>query len=209
MFIKIFSLGMFQSNCIIVADQDQGKAVIIDPGDEADKILSEIQRHKFTVTHILLTHAHHDHIGAVSEIQETLGCSVCLHTDDLFLYDNIAMQASFLGAHLPKIKMPKTLPLKDNDVIECTQDLTVKVLHTPGHSPGSVCFVIHNHLISGDTLFMGSIGRTDLWNGNYDSLINAVRTKLFTLPLNTIVLPGHGPHTTIKNEINHNPFFQD
>lgn len=207
MFLKTFPVGPFQCNCSIFADEKTGEAVVIDPGDEAQEILRLLQEQGFTVRYLLHTHAHLDHICATKEVYEKTNASICLHKADQFLYDNIEMQGRSLGlAHALSVA-PVTKYLEHGDEISVS-DLPIKVLHTPGHTPGSICFSLkdHNLLFAGDTLFYRSIGRTDLWGGDYDQIINSIKTKLLRLDPITTVIPGHGPKTTIGAEGQKNPF---
>ena len=214
MMIKTFPVGAFQCNCTILGDEKTGEAIVIDPGDEAERIIKEIKALGLTVKHIIHTHAHLDHIGGTNRVKSTLGGKIGLHKDDLFLYENIAMQGSFLGMQMDPNVKPVDHYLVHGDVLEWGENKNMEVLHTPGHTPGSLCFFLKNGLsgqnilFSGDTLFMGSIGRTDLWGGDYDLILSSIKEKLLGLN-NTIVITGHGPQTTIERERKLNPFLQD
>lgn len=217
MFIKVFPVGAFQCNCTIIGDLKTGDAIVIDPGDEAERIIKELKSQNLTARYILHTHAHLDHIGATRALKEGCGGQVCLHKDDLFLYENIAMQAELLRLPVDTRIVPVEHYLVHNDPIECHADLRCTALHTPGHTPGSMCFLFENLslsdqkinlLFSGDTLFMGSVGRTDLWGGDHAQLIASIKEKLLVLPGETIVVSGHGPQTTIGQELKINPFLQ-
>lgn len=208
MFIKTFPVGAYQCNCSIIADHNSGEAIIIDPGDEARRIIKLVKEKKFDVKYIIHTHAHIDHIGATKAVKNRLGGDICLHKDDSYLYENMAMQAQVLGVKMDCDVLPVSKFIEHGDVMECTKDLRAQVLFTPGHTPGSVSFLVNNVLFSGDTIFKGSIGRTDLWGGDHKQILSSIREKLFKLPANTIVIPGHGPNTSIKIEMKKNPFFQ-
>lgn len=210
MFIKTFPVGVFQCNCSLIADEESGEALVVDPGDDAEKIVAEITKRKFTVKYIIHTHAHIDHIGATRGVHEGCGGNICLHRDDLPLYDNIVLQAQFLGIKNTEGVLPVKTFLEHGDVFELGKNLRAEALFTPGHTPGSVCFRIEksNLLLSGDTLFLKSIGRTDLWGGDYDQIIASIKEKLFKLPDETLVIPGHGPTTKIGSEKVGNPFLQ-
>lgn len=204
--IKTFPVGVFQCNCTIIADPESREALVIDPGDEAERILQELMAQKIQVRAILHTHAHIDHIGATKEIAQKTGGVICLHKDDLFLYDNMAMQAQVLGVDMDCDVLPVEKFIAHGDAVEIASGLRADVLHTPGHTPGSVCFLIGKTLFAGDTLFQGSIGRTDLWGGDYGQIIASIKEKLLKLPLETRVICGHGPQTTIGHEAKNNPF---
>lgn len=206
MLIKTFPVGAFQCNCTIVADPVSREAFVIDPGDEAERILKELAAQQIHVRKIVHTHAHIDHIGATKAIAQKTGGEICLHKDDLFLYDNMAMQAEVLGVSMDCDVLAVQKFITHGDVLEASPQLRADVLHTPGHTPGSVCFLIGNTLFAGDTLFHGSIGRTDLWGGDYGQIIASIKEKLLTLPVETRVICGHGPHTTIGSEAKNNPF---
>lgn len=210
MFIKTFPVGVFQCNCSLIADEESGEALVVDPGDDAEKIIAEIAKHKFTVKYIIHTHAHIDHIGATRAVHQGCGGDICLHRDDLPLYDNIVLQAQFLGIKNTDGVLPVKTFLEQGDVFELGKNLRAEALFTPGHTPGSVCFSIEksNLLLSGDTLFLKSIGRTDLWGGDYDQIIASIKEKLFKLPDETLVIPGHGPTTKIGSEKAGNPFLK-
>lgn len=207
--VKTFPVGAFQCNCTIVADIESGTAIVVDPGDEAPLILGELHKVGVKATHLIHTHAHIDHIMATKEVKTATGATIGLHRDDLFLYDNIAMQGEFLGLRGKAEVSPVDHYLEHGDVIDFTKDHRLEVLHTPGHTPGSLCFLLHgkqNLLFAGDTLFLGSIGRTDLWGGDYGQIIDSIKTKLLTLDGHTPVVCGHGPNTSIGQEKKSNPF---
>lgn len=208
MFIKTFPVGVFQCNCSIIADEESGEAFVVDPGDEAEKIVAEVQKQKFVVKYIIHTHAHIDHIGATGSVHKDCGGEICLHRSDLPLYDAIDMQAQLLGIKNTGGVLPVKTFMEHGDVFELGKEVSAKVLFTPGHTPGSVCFMLEksNLLLSGDTLFFRSIGRTDLWGGDYDQIIASIKEKLFKLPDQTLVIPGHGPTTQIGSEKKENPF---
>jgi hydroxyacylglutathione hydrolase len=209
-------VGMLQCNCSIIADPITREAMVVDPGDEVTRILDLVGRHKLTVNVIVSTHAHIDHVGGLSKLHQYTGAPVLMHRDDLPLYQAMDMQASFLGVHPPELTDIDQL-LKEGDVLRWGS-FEAHVLHTPGHTPGSVSLYLPHdagkvaapapQLFSGDTLFAGSIGRTDLWGGSMDQIMNSLRTKLMGLPDATIVHPGHGPVTTIGKERELNPFLQ-
>jgi hydroxyacylglutathione hydrolase len=207
-------VGMLQCNCSIIGDPVTGEALVVDPGDEVTRILDLVGRHRLTVKAIVSTHAHIDHVGGLSKLHQYTGAPVLMHRDDLPLYQAMDMQASFLGVVPPELTDVDQL-LKEGDLLKWGS-FEAKVIHTPGHTPGSVCLYLPHEagnivfpapqLIAGDTLFAGSVGRTDLWGGSFDKLINSLRSKLMELPDDTIVHPGHGPNTTIGEERLHNPF---
>ena len=214
MFIKTFQVGSFRCNCSILADEKTGDAIVVDPGDEAERILAELKAQGFTARYLVHTHAHIDHIAATRAVHEATGGEVCLNKGDQMLYDNIAMQGEFLGLKVDPIVAPITRYIEHQDVIE-TSSLKLNVLHTPGHTPGSVCFYCETLdmngtsrklMFSGDTLFSGSIGRTDLWGGDYDQIISSLKERVTKVPFETEVIPGHGPTTTVARELKSNPF---
>jgi len=220
MFIKTFPVGAFQCNCTIIGDEETGDAFVIDPGDEADTIIAELETQKFTVKYIIHTHAHIDHIGATKEVKNKCSGEICLHKGDTPLYDNMAMQAQVLGVNMDCDVLPVSKYIEHKDMLECHPEFKTEVIFTPGHTPGSVCFLFRDVpftakdgsvqkrplLFSGDTLFQRSIGRTDLWGGDYDQILSSIRSELFTLPEETLVVPGHGPQTLISEERAQNPF---
>lgn len=210
--LEIIPVGPFQCNCIILGDPATKEAIVIDPGDETAKILSKIKGHGLTVRSIVHTHTHIDHIGGTTTLQEKTSARVLLHRADLFLYENMAEQARFL--RLPPEKAMTPVPPDEflTDGYELSAGgLKGQTLHTPGHTPGSCAFFFPKLkqagvLFPGDTLFAGSVGRTDLWEGDYDEEIRSIKKKLLSLGDETIVVPGHGPGTTIGFERQNNPF---
>jgi hydroxyacylglutathione hydrolase len=194
----------FMENGYVLGCEETREGVIIDPGESIDELLEIVAREKLTIKHILLTHAHLDHISGVGRARSATGAPVILHADDRPLYDAVVEQGMMFGIRVERqppvdafYDMAKTISFGRHDV---------RVHHTPGHSPGGVCLEIDRTLIVGDTLFAGSIGRTDLPGGNYDTLINAIRTVLFAFPDDAIAYPGHGEPTTIGRERRTNPF---
>ena len=211
MILETAAVGPFFKNGFVAGCENTRKAVFIDPGDEVEQLLAFIAAEKLDVTHILLTHAHVDHVSGVAEARRALGVPIHLHRDDLFLYDNAVRTGMMFG--LTVEQPPPVDEFYEGDGPIDFGDYRVRVVHTPGHCPGGVCLAISKqgeasppHLFVGDTLFAGSIGRTDLPGGNYDTLLSAITQKLFAFPDDSIVYSGHGPATTIGHEKRTNPF---
>ncbi len=204
MIIKDVVVGPLEVNCYILGCEDTREAAIIDPGDNADEIIKIIEKEDLKPKFIINTHAHFDHVGGVKTIQDHYKIDFLLHKDDLFLIENLDAQATSFGlGNIPKPNVNKFL--KDGDKISLRQKV-VEVIHTPGHTPGGVCYYVDNVIFVGDTMFAGSIGRTDFPGSSYEMLIKSIKEKLFPLDDNIIVYTGHGPATTIGNEKRHNPF---
>lgn len=250
-------VGMLQCNCSIIGDPLTREALVVDPGDEVTRILDLLGRRRLTVKAIVSTHAHIDHVGGLAKLHQYTGAPVLMHRDDLPLYQAMDVQASFLGVLTPDLTEVDQL-LKEGDVLRWGS-LEAQVIHTPGHSPGSVSLYLPHQagrvsltdkdvqadrktggadgemkeedandsenangeqagsgkkesrvpqLLAGDTLFKGSIGRTDLWGGSMEEIMDSLRSKLLQLPDATIVHPGHGPMTTIGQERETNPFLR-
>ena len=207
-------VGMLQCNCSIIGDPVTREALVIDPGDEVTRILELLGRHKLTVKAIVSTHAHIDHVGGLSKLHQYTGAPILMHRDDLPLYQGMEVQAAFLGVATPEITDVDQL-LKEGDTLNWGS-FQANVMHTPGHTPGSVCLYLPKdagnitiaspRLFAGDTLFAGSIGRTDLWGGSMEQITDSIRGKLMQLPDDTIVYPGHGRLTSIGQERETNPF---
>jgi glyoxylase-like metal-dependent hydrolase (beta-lactamase superfamily II) len=207
-------VGMLQCNCSIIGDPVSREALVIDPGDEVTRILELLGRHRLTVKAIVSTHAHIDHVGGLSKLRQYTGAPILMHRDDLPLYQGMEVQAAFLGVATPEISDVDQL-LKEGDTLSWGS-FQANVMHTPGHTPGSVCLYLPKdagaviiptpRLFAGDTLFAGSIGRTDLWGGSMDQITDSLHGKVMQLPDDTIVYPGHGRLTSIGQERNTNPF---
>lgn len=239
-------VGILQCNCSIIGDPLTREALVVDPGDEVERILDLLGRRRLTVKAIVSTHAHIDHVGGLSKLHKYTGAPVLMHRDDLPLYQAMDVQAAFLGVLPPDLTEVDQL-LKEGDVLRWGS-LEAQIIHTPGHTPGSVSLYLPHdagkisltdksakagaapeepeeedeedseemdkvglhvpQLLAGDTLFAGSIGRTDLWGGSMEQIMDSLRGKLMHLPDETIVHPGHGPMTTIGRERELNPFLQ-
>ena len=202
--IETIVVGPLMVNCYLVACERTKKAVIIDPGDEEDLILARVRELELNVQYILLTHGHIDHIGAVAEVKAATGAPVCAHEADRFLIANAPTQAGLFGLRRPTA-FQIDRPISEGDEL-AVGDVVLRVIETPGHSPGGVCYDGGEVLFSGDTLFQQSIGRTDLPGGSYEQLVGSIRSKLFVLPDDVPVHPGHGPPTTLGEEKRFNPF---
>lgn len=205
MFIDTVVVGPLQENSYVVACEDSKEAVIIDPGAEAERIYRVVTFHGFRLKYIMNTHGHLDHIGGIAELVNKSGAPFLLHQDDLYLLDNLEQEPLQAYLQVPVPPAPQQL-LQDGDRLT-VGSLEFQVLHTPGHTPGSVCFLIGSVLFSGDTLFANSVGRTDLPSGNHDQLLKSIREKLLPLDDSVRVYPGHGNATTIGMERAYNPFF--
>lgn len=197
--------GVFVENCYLVADAESREAVMVDPGEESPRFLAELKRRGWMLKAIWLTHAHIDHILGVGDVKARTGVPVLLHPADHQMYHGLARQAALFG--LPGVADPPPL---DGELVEGQKvsigRFSFDVVHTPGHSPGSVSFLGHGLALSGDVLFAGSIGRTDLPGGSMQVLEQSIRRRLYALPDETRVLSGHGPETTIGVEKRSNPF---
>ena len=205
--MKILTLpnGMFQVNTYILYDNSQ--CIIIDPGSGVNQIVNIINKHSLKSLAIIATHGHLDHVEGAFALQDQFDIPFYILNEDIPLIDNLPMQANLFGLSIPnKPKNIIELPHEQKFIIE---EFEFFVLHTPGHSQGSASLLIKNNLFSGDTLFNNSIGRTDLFGGNFSVILQSIKSKLFVLDPETIVYPGHGDLTTIKNEINTNPFFNN
>jgi glyoxylase-like metal-dependent hydrolase (beta-lactamase superfamily II) len=200
-------VGILQCNCSVVGDEVSREALVIDPGDDIEQVQEILAKHNLKTAYIVATHAHIDHVGGIQKLQQATGAAVLMHEADLPLYRNLAMQAAWVGIAAPSVVEVDQF-LKEGDVLRWGS-LALEVLHTPGHSPGSLCLHLPGdqcRIFSGDTLFQGSIGRTDLWGGNYRQILNSIKNTLLSFPDQTPVFPGHGAETTIGHEREHNPF---
>lgn len=196
--------GSFAENCWLVADATQGVAAVVDPGEEADRILAEVARRGWRVESIWVTHAHIDHVMGVARLKAATGAPVHLHPLDQRLYGNVVEQGRWFGFAVEPLPPPDVL-WNHGDVVRLGS-LEFEVRHAPGHSPGHVVLVGHGHAFVGDVLFQGSVGRTDLPGADGRALDRSIRSELLTLPDGTVVHPGHGAETTVGAERQSNPF---
>ncbi len=212
---RTFPVGALGCNCTIVACPDTRQALVVDPGDDAPAILADLARDGLTAVMLVHTHAHFDHVMGTAEVAAATGAEVLLHRDDRWLYDHTTMQIEMFGIRRQdgQAWRPPPVPTRELDGGEALAfgRREARVVHTPGHTPGSICFYLEAAsenplLLAGDTLFRGSIGRTDLWGGSLPDIRRSIRERLFSLPENTLVIPGHGPPTTIGAERETNPF---
>jgi glyoxylase-like metal-dependent hydrolase (beta-lactamase superfamily II) len=205
---EILPVGPLQCNCSIVGDETTRDAMVIDPGDDIADVVAIIQKHNLQVRQIVITHAHIDHVGGAMKLRQATGAPILLNQNDYALVQMLDMQAAWLGMKSPgQVEIDNSIG--DADKVEAGP-LVANVIHTPGHTEGSIClyFPAQQKLIAGDTLFAGSIGRTDLPGGSYDKIIRSLHEKVLPLPDETLVVPGHGPLTTIGDERESNPFLK-
>ena len=206
---EILPVGMLACNCSILGDESTGEAVVIDPGDDIDEVQKILARHQLQAKYIVATHAHIDHVGGIEKLKRATGAAVLMHQGDLPLYQNLALQAGWLGVPPPPVTEVDQF-LKEGDLLQCG-GLRLEVLHTPGHSPGSLSLHLpgeKERILSGDTLFQGSIGRTDLWGGSLEEILRSIHDRLLIFPDQTPVFPGHGAPTTNGEERESNPFLR-
>jgi hydroxyacylglutathione hydrolase len=222
---KVIPVGMLQCNCSILGDEETGEAIVVDPGDDADRILEILRRHNLKPRAIVITHTHIDHVSGLAQVRRAIDAPVLIHEADLDLYRHLDEQAQWLGVATPETVSIGSF-VKEGDTLRWG-GYAARVLHTPGHTPGSISLVVEEQaqpidaapsdqdhpiisptLLSGDTLFQSSIGRTDLWGGSHPQIIRSIREKLLVLPEETLVYPGHGGTTTIGEEREFNPYLR-
>ncbi|MGE4284467.1 MAG: MBL fold metallo-hydrolase [Clostridia bacterium] len=204
MILEKITVGSLEANCYMVGDDDTKEIAVIDPGSEEQRLFDIIQRKGYIVKYIVATHGHVDHISAIRYLKEKTEAPVMIHSNDSeFLMDSKKNLSSLLG--FDSIQVAADMIMEDSMVFSVGQ-YDFKVIHTPGHTQGGICILLKHILFSGDTLFEGSIGRADLPGGNYSQLLQSIQEKLLVLPEDTIVYPGHGEETTIKQEKAFNPF---
>jgi glyoxylase-like metal-dependent hydrolase (beta-lactamase superfamily II) len=227
---EVIPVGLLQCNCSILGDPESREAIVVDPGDDVDRILEILRRHQLKVLAIVSTHTHIDHVGGLAQLHRLTGAPVLFHEADMPLYRGLDQQAQWLGVPTPEVMRVQDF-VKEGDTLRWG-GFGAHVLHTPGHTPGSISLVVRPTaaqtqsvaesarpgtaaaknsaavLLAGDTLFHGSIGRTDLPGGSYPQILDSIREKLLVLPDELIVLPGHGDTTTIGEEREYNPFLR-
>jgi glyoxylase-like metal-dependent hydrolase (beta-lactamase superfamily II) len=209
MIVETFPVGPLACNCTILADEESRRALVVDPGDDAGEILRRLGDRGLALGAMVSTHAHIDHVSAIAELQDASGAPASIHENDLFLYENLEAQAVWLGVRPPR-KGRLDRFLEHGDVVS-EGSIRLDVLHTPGHTPGSLSFHFENGrnvMFTGDTLFLHSVGRTDLWGGSMPDLLESIRKRLLCFDDETLVIPGHGPSTTIGRERRENPFLR-
>ncbi|WP_066637822.1 MBL fold metallo-hydrolase [Desulfolucanica intricata] len=199
-----FSVGMMAANCYIIGCEETKEACVIDPGDEDKKILSKLEKHGLNCRYIILTHGHVDHIGALGDVQKATGAKVLIHKDDADMLTSPGKNLSSLMGGRLQFAAPDR-ELTDGDIIKVGK-IKLEVIHTPGHTPGGICLKVDHFLITGDTLFAGSVGRSDFPGGSHEQLIASIKNKLLRFPDDTMVFPGHGPESNIGSEKQSNPF---
>lgn len=203
---EIFPVGPLQCNCSVIGDETSREAMVVDPGDDIDEILALIAKHNLQVKQIVITHAHIDHVGGAMKLRAATGAPILLNQNDYALLKMLDTQAAWVGMKSPgPVEIDQSV--EQADTIRAGS-ITANVLHTPGHTEGSVClyFPAEKTLVAGDTLFAGSIGRTDLPGGSFEKIIQSLQGTVLALPDDTVVVPGHGPLTTIGEERQSNPF---
>lgn len=211
MILETFAVGPLGCNCTILADEQSNEAIVIDGGDGVDEVTRRLAARGLRAKYLLHTHAHIDHIGNLGALRERTGAPGLLHPHDLPLYEALEWQAKLIGLSAPPPIVRVDADLNDGDEIRVGAT-GLRVLHTPGHTPGSVCFALTGDetqtILSGDTLFAGSIGRWDLGGTSMEDIVHSIKTKLFDYADDAVVVPGHGPSTTIGQERNANPYLQ-
>ncbi|MBI4307580.1 MAG: MBL fold metallo-hydrolase [Chloroflexi bacterium] len=207
MILRVIPVGPFIENVYIIGDEATKEGLIIDPGGEAERVLDEVQKLGLTVKYIVNTHGHADHTGAILPVKDGTGASFAIHERDVPTMQHVSQWVLEMMKDWSAPPAPD-FTVKDGDVLK-VGTLEFAIAETPGHTPGGLCVVGNGIAITGDTLFRLSVGRTDMPGGDWDRLLESIRTKLYTLPKETVVLPGHGPHSTIGDECRGNPFVRD
>jgi hydroxyacylglutathione hydrolase len=203
---ETLAVGMLGCNCTILGDETSREAIVVDPGYDIPQILAVLAKYELTARKIVITHAHIDHIASAIDLKRITGAPILYHQNDIMQLAIMDQQAAWLGVAVPHVVPPDHSPA-DGETVDI-QGLAPQVIHTPGHTEGSLCLYIpaENLLLAGDTLFAGGVGRTDFPGGNFKKLIGSLRERLMTLPADTVVVPGHGAETTIGEERSTNPF---
>ena len=204
---KALMVGLLEVNCYILGDEETKEAVVIDPGGDEEEILEALKYHGLTLKLIIDTHGHFDHVDANQPLKDATGAQIAIHKLDAHMLSKPSAEAMFFTGNRLRLSEADIL-LKEDDVLTFG-NFRLKVLHTPGHTPGHISLLMENQplIYVGDLLFQGSIGRTDFPGGSFDALINSVKTKIFPLGDHYTVFPGHGPVTTVGQERKYNPFF--
>jgi hydroxyacylglutathione hydrolase len=208
MFHRILPVGVLQCNCSIIGDEQSHEAMVIDPGDQIEEILAILRQQNLSLKYIVVTHAHIDHVGGAMKLKAATGAPILLNQNDLALLKMLDVQATWIGMRPPgQVHVDESIA--DGQSLKIG-NINSTVIETPGHTEGSICLLFpeEKKLIAGDTLFAGSIGRTDLPGGSFDKIIRSLRTRLLALPDDIEVVPGHGPLTTIGEERDTNPFLR-
>ena len=203
---EILPVGPLQCNCSVIGDESTREGLVIDPGDDIEDVLTLVRKHNLQVKQIVVTHAHIDHVGGAMKLRAATGAAILLNQNDYALLKMLDAQAAWIGVAPPgRVEIDHSVAQADSIK---TGSLSADVIHTPGHTEGSIClyFPAEKKLIAGDTLFAGSIGRTDLPGGSFEKIIRSLHDKVLELPDDTVVIPGHGPLTTIGDERQSNPF---
>jgi len=205
---ETFPVGPLRCNCTILGDEETREAIVVDPGDDIPRILALLAKHSLTVKQIIVTHAHIDHIAGAQDLKQITGAPILYNQNDLPLVGMMSVQATWLGVETPDVKPPDD-NLVDGYPVKLG-GMMGEIIHTPGHTQGSSCVYLPSEslLLAGDTLFAGSVGRTDLPGGDTNTLIQSIHERLLTLPDSTFVIPGHGQPTSIEIERATNPFLQ-
>lgn len=206
MFLEQLQVGPLETNCYIIADEKSRIAAIIDPGGEADKIINAVNEAELDVKYIFLTHGHGDHIAALKEVRDATGAAIVIHEEDAHMLSSAESNLSFLLGE-GFVQPAADIKLKGNEEFHLG-DLVLKIIHTPGHTPGGISIQVDNVVFTGDALFAGSIGRTDFPGGSYDKLISSIQEKLLVLADDTKIYPGHGEPSTVGYEKKMNPFLR-
>ena len=207
MILQTIAVGPLDVNCYIIADDITRKGILIDPGGDAEKIKKALQTEKITLSNIIITHGHWDHVGAVIDIKKAYDCPICLHKDDLEVYAHAQDIALIFGF---EIESPPEIDsfIDDSDVLYAGK-IALKALHTPGHTRGSISLSTDGIVFTGDLIFKGGVGRTDFPGGDEEMLKKSIKSRIFTMPDDTLIYPGHGFPTTVIEERNTNPFLCD
>lgn len=205
--VSVLTVGPIDVNCHVLYCDEHKSAIIVDPGDSSAKIIKFVEDNGLKPGMVIATHCHADHTGAVAKLTEHFGAPFLCHADDEWMLDNPEQKemARYLGISSPPRNDDS---LENGELVDVCDDFSFRVIHTPGHTQGGICLYAPGILIVGDTLFRASVGRSDLAGGNHDQLVKSIKERLFTLPNDTVVYPGHGETTTIGYEKEHNPFLR-